>query len=83
MIKTRADIEKELNEFCSELKPHASYGPDGEIRVRCTWGLDFIVYAQSPIEHAKQELLGHVYEHIGKLTVLARKFEDDLKGGDA
>lgn len=78
MIKTRADIEKELEEFCPELHPRASYEPYG-IRVRCTWGLDYIVDAQDPIEYAKHELLGHIYEHIGKLTVLARKFEDDLK----
>lgn len=77
MVKTRADIEKELNEFCPELKPHVRYGPGG-ISVRCTWALDFIVDEKEPIELAKTELLGHLYEHIGKMTVLARKFEDDL-----
>lgn len=78
MIKTRADIEEELNEFCPEMKPHVLYQPNG-LRVRCTWTLEYFVDAREPIELAKLEFLNHLYEHLGKLTVLARKFEDDLK----
>jgi len=77
MIKTRAGIENELGEFCPELHPIVSYGPNG-IKVRCMWALEYCVDPMFPVEDAKQEILENIYKHIGKFTVLARKLEDDL-----
>lgn len=72
------DVERQLSEFCPELHPRTRYVDFG-IEVKCDWSLRFFIDTPEQVYRAKLIMMDNIYKHIGEMTVLAHKLNNDIK----
>jgi hypothetical protein len=73
-MTTVEELEKYFSEHCPELGVHFTTIP--EPRLRSTWYLEQLVDTTAPPEFVKAEFLDHIYQWIGKMTVIAEKMRN-------
>ena len=79
---TQADILEFLNEHCPELKPDIRDG-GMSINVCFRFGLTFQIPKDFPTKEPGDIsilFLGHIYNHIGKMTVIAEHLRNQQNG---
>lgn len=74
---TTETVGKFLREHCPELKPEVLNFEDKDVNVRMSWELDFHVPSDSPFAFLGPCFLGELYNHIGKMQVIADHIREE------